>query len=152
MMLDTKNEQKWPLPAQKCFLSQTGSSSQGSFHFFMYATPLGCFFMPCDTVDKIRKADIIFLLFQAREKRTKAALLQGWRRHPAPKSAEFSRGTIAPPHRRHGLDRPYIDLLHPSGDSQLVLLRMSSQDWLDQGERFKIGSIKIGRPKGRPTW
>ena len=32
MMLDTKTEQKWPLTTKKCFLSQTGSSSQGSFH------------------------------------------------------------------------------------------------------------------------
>ena len=35
MMLDIKNEQKWPLTTKKCFLSQTGSSSQGSFHFYM---------------------------------------------------------------------------------------------------------------------
>ena len=53
MMLDTKNEQKWPLTAQKCFLSQTGSSSQGSFHFYMarclvhaiFRTPAGVFFI-----------------------------------------------------------------------------------------------------------
>ena len=32
MMLDIKSEQKWPLTTKKCFLSQTGSSSQGSFH------------------------------------------------------------------------------------------------------------------------
>ena len=32
MMLDIKSEQKWPLTTKKCFLSQTGSSRQGSFH------------------------------------------------------------------------------------------------------------------------
>ena len=139
------------LACTKMFLESDRKQQSRVISFFMYATPLGCFFMPCDTVDKIRKADIIFLLFQLAKSGQRLPSSRGWRRHPAPKSAEFSRGTIAPPHRRHGLDRPYIDLLHPSGDSQLVLLRMSSQDWLDQGERFKIGSIKIGRPKGRPT-
>ena len=34
MMLDIKNEQKWPLTTQKSFLSQTGSCSQGSFHLY----------------------------------------------------------------------------------------------------------------------
>ena len=33
-MLDTKNEQKWPLTTQKSFLSQTGNCSQGSFHLY----------------------------------------------------------------------------------------------------------------------
>ena len=43
MMLDIKSEQKWPLTATKCFLSQTGSSSQGSFHFYTLR-PKGAFF------------------------------------------------------------------------------------------------------------
>ena len=152
MMLDTKNEQKWPLPAQKCFLSQTGSSSQGSFHFLCMPPHWGVFLCPAIRLTKSARLISYFYCFKLAKSGQRLPSSRGWRRHPAPKSAEFSRGTIAPPHRRHGLDRPYIDLLHPSGDSQLVLLRMSSQDWLDQGERFKIGSIKIGRPKGRPTW
>ena len=64
------------LACTKMFLESDRKQQSRVISFFMYATPLGCFFMPCDTVDKIRKADIIFLLFQAREKRAKAALLQ----------------------------------------------------------------------------
>ena len=64
------------LACTKMFLESDRKQQPRVISFFICSTPMGCFVMPCDTVDKIRRADIMFLLFQARENRTKDARLQ----------------------------------------------------------------------------